>query len=501
MKALIAASGTLAALTLSACAGTGAAGHSVVGVEHEEEDYRISVEIPLDAMRVQEGDIVKVDELLDERTSFKPDDFQLDEVVLIARADGVDGHAELLVLEWRSGKVAVPTGRGDDWFEVRIPAPDEDLAGAWLLDVGGAVTVDTLVAVLEPRPQTLSVAKTAYRSTTVYRDGYRHAPRPSIVWMYDPNRYYVYHYYGVWPYRYFVGPWSYRHYDLAYRPRWHRHAHYWPRQRGHDRRRWRDNRQRAPRQGRRTVERTEARGEAATPRRLDPRFAKLRRSHPRLRQWHRGRQEPQRPGRRHEIQQRPDAPATAADSRRAGLRARSGDANNGARVFERRQVERRSSPTTRERTRGTRGQVDASGLPRLQRRTAATPRRTLRDISLPGPSRPAIRRQREAAPAVVPRNTQAQPRARQQGRRTYAGPRTFERVPDRRAAPRRSQPTVARPAARRFERTAPAGASRAPSFERRTQPAAPRQAPVESGQPARSSTGGARRDMRVVERR
>ena len=276
MKRLTAA---VVAATLAACASQ-EVGHGNTVVADEADDYRISVEIPLGELGADdgaEGRIVKVDELLNERTGFSADDFALDEVVLVARsASGEGGNAELLVLEWRSGLFAVPEGGEEDWFEVRIPAPEDDLGGAWLLDLTGAVTVDTLVAVLEPKPRVVEVV-TTQRTRTIYRDLY---PRTHYVhWLYDPARYYVYHDYGGWPYRYFIGPWNYRYYDLTYRPyRYHYGPIFrtWHRERGA--RGYRDGRD--IRSGERN---RNAAAVSAERRRISPELVKLRRSHPRLR--------------------------------------------------------------------------------------------------------------------------------------------------------------------------------------------------------------------------
>lgn len=273
----------IVALPLAACVGQGGIGHSDV-VAEEADDYRVSVEIPLDELGAYDGAdgrILKVDELLDERTDFDADDFALDEVVLVARsASGHGGDAELLVLEWRSGLFAVPEGGEDDWFEVRIPAPEEDLGGAWLLDLTGAVTVDMLVAVLEPKPRVVEASRvvTTHRTRTIYRDIY---PATHYVhWLYDPARYYIYHDYGGWPYRYFIGPWDYRYYDLTYRP--YRY-HYGPIYRSRYRER---GGARGYRGGREfsTGERSErGAATAAERRRISPELVKLRRNHPRLR--------------------------------------------------------------------------------------------------------------------------------------------------------------------------------------------------------------------------
>lgn len=294
-----------------------------------EDDYRISVEIPLEEAEFEDDQILRVDELLDERTEFDPGDFQLDEVVLIARSEGVPGspdaagHAELLVLEWRSGRFDIPAGDAGDWYEIRIPAPDEDPGGAWLLDLSGDVTLDFLVLVMEPRPRVVA-EKTVDRTRTVYRTvGGYHRPYPAY-WIYDPTRYYVYHYYDdLWPYRYFAGVWDFRYYHVGFRPRYHRFGHYlgprydhvhWRDRYRPDRRRYRHGRdpnawrlvdagERRPRARYDALKRNNVRlrtfhTEAATPpvagqsppRADDSRatYEQAKRTHPRLRQFHRG---------------------------------------------------------------------------------------------------------------------------------------------------------------------------------------------------------------------
>ena len=128
MKRFIAFASIAGLLPMAACATTAATGYQSV----PEDDYRISVEIPLEDGELGDERILRIDELLDERTEFDAGDFQLDEVVLIARSQGVAGapdvagSAELLVLEWRSGEYDIPVGADGDWYEVRIPAPEDD---------------------------------------------------------------------------------------------------------------------------------------------------------------------------------------------------------------------------------------------------------------------------------------------------------------------------------------------------------------------------------------
>lgn len=274
---------------LGACATTGAATQQIV-----EEDYKVSVEIPLGELRLEEDEILQVDELLDERTEFDAEDFQLDEVVLVARADeDAVASAELLVLEWRSGAVDIPAGGEEDWYEVRIPAPDEDPGGAWLLDLNGAMTVDFLVVVMEPRPRVVAEHRT--RTRTVYRTVDRTRYAYDTYWIYDPTRYYVYHYHdSLWPYRYFSGVWDFRYYDLRFRPTIHRFGIYTgPRYsdgwrdgyyRGwRDGDRWNDRQRARERQDRRQRHRNVAprRLEGWRDRRASSHLATLRRDHPR----------------------------------------------------------------------------------------------------------------------------------------------------------------------------------------------------------------------------
>ena len=140
----------------------------------------------------------------------------------------------------------------------------EDNGGAWLLDITGTATVDLLVAVLAPRPQVVerfAETKTVYR--TVYRDRYVTPRAYHSYWIYEPSRYYTVHYHGIWPYRYFIGPWDYRHYDPTFRPyRYHYGPIYRPRPPARHRANGQD------------------RIHAAEPRRISRELVQLRRNHP-----------------------------------------------------------------------------------------------------------------------------------------------------------------------------------------------------------------------------
>ena len=251
----------------------------VVAQEADPEQYRISVEIPVDDVTVDWGENLDVDALLDERTSFTASDFHLREVVLIARSRR-GGSAELLLDEWASGAVDIPEGSAESWYEVRIPAADVGEAGVeWVLDFSGALDLNLLVAVLEPRSALLAAAtatvreavvedeiptdqpgappaepsvevvqsvevvepvtatptvvkevavveQPVYRTQTVYRYVDRPVYRYRVSWIYDPARYYVFSDYGGWTYRYFPGTWDWRCYNPSFRlPVRHHHHH------------------------------------------------------------------------------------------------------------------------------------------------------------------------------------------------------------------------------------------------------------------------------------
>ena len=250
MKRLIA---TIAsAWTVTASAVTGEAPDAVA------EEPRVSVEIPLEGpLRVTGADLLRVHALLDERTEFAAAGFRLREVVLVARAEtATAGRAELMIMDWRSGQFDIPPAQSGEWYEVRLPAPAADIDGAWLLDLIGDLTVDTLVAVLEPRPL---AGHSATSERTVYRVVDGTPTRVITRWVHSPSHYHIYRYHHGWPYRYFRGVWNY---DLVYRPH---HRHY--RHHRHDR---------------------HYRGK-----RLNREFRKLRRVHPRVRptrhhHWRRG---------------------------------------------------------------------------------------------------------------------------------------------------------------------------------------------------------------------
>lgn len=190
------------------------------------DETRMSVEIPLqDALRVTGAELLRVNDLLDERTEFEAKNFRLAELVLVARSEAATaGEAELLIMDWRSGEFDIPAATKGEWYEVRIPAPEEHVVGSWLLDLVGDVTVDMLVAVLEPSPEAAALYS-APEARTVYRvvDGRR--AKVTTRWVHSPHYYHVYHYHHGWPYRYFWGDW---HYELVYRPHFshYRYRHY-----------------------------------------------------------------------------------------------------------------------------------------------------------------------------------------------------------------------------------------------------------------------------------
>lgn len=439
---------TCAALALAACAGQ--AGGAGTTAPADEADYRVSVEIPLDELHVAEGEILRVNELLDERTDFDAKDFLLDEVVIVARSNGdVEASAEVLVVEWRSGQVAIPAGEDDDWYEVRVPAPGEELGGAWLLDIVGDATVDMVVAVLQPQPRRVAEARTVYRTTTVYRS----SPVREVFWIYDPARYYVVHYHGAWPYRYFIGPWSYRYYDLAYRP--HRY-HYGPIYRAWH---WRDA---GPRRYGHTAERRrsdrpaeQAPRSQAAPRRIAPALVQLRRAHPRLRVLPGvGRDRPAPSRRRSETSLADDARPAAA-SRQIQRRAVQPGATSaerstsGSHTLRQRGAPPRATATaqrgvvrsplrrqapTRNAT-GQRASASRSAAPRARTVAPTTPR--ARRFERP-PSRSSQRATREAATGrgVAAPSTRAGARSAPSMRRP-TGAQPSRNVQTRRAAPRR----------------------------------------------------------------
>ena len=243
--------------------------------ETDPEQYRISVEIPVDDVTIDRGENLDVDALLDERTSFMAADFHLREVILVARSRR-GGSAELIVDQWASGVVDIPHGDAESWYEVRIPAPDVGEGGTdWVVDFSGALDLNLLVVVLEPREgmlgadtatvrevvvddgvgidppaavevvpaevvqavelvepgaevQTIvnevTVERPVYRTSTVYRYVDRPIYSYRVSWIYDPARYYVFRDYYGWTYRYFPGTWDWRCYDVSFRlPRHHHH--------------------------------------------------------------------------------------------------------------------------------------------------------------------------------------------------------------------------------------------------------------------------------------
>ena len=517
MKRFIAFASIVGLLPMAACATSAATGFQSV----PEDDYRISVEIPLEDGELGDERILRINELLDERTEFDSADFQLDEVVLIARSHGVAGapdaagSAELLVLEWRSGEFDIPVGADGDWYEVRIPAPEDDPGGAWLLDLTGDVTVDFLVVVMEPRPRVVA-EKAAHRTRTVYRtvDGRRYA-HPTY-WVYNPARYYAYQYHDdLWPYRYFAGVWDYRYYHTGFRPDYHRFGYYggprfdelyWRDRYRADRRRyrhgydpvaWRLQDAGNPRPRARYSElkrsnvrlrnfhpQTEVTRSVDVPQPRDhdakTRYEDAKRTHPRLRQFHRNSNAaaPQDPSASANAAARSSAPVrrptATAPPRRATTavqRAPQPDTSNGPGLGNDYGEAHRASPSARQTSDVLRR------IPTL--RNGAT--RRVAPPRAPTVAPNATRPERSVSPRL---NRGAErPRAAPRSSNTNVRARTFEQ---RRSAPTHvaPAPVVRRPAPRPTQSNTPAR-----SFER----AAPRQAVPARATPPRQRAPSERR--------
>ena len=485
----------------------------------DADDYRISVEIPLDGTEFEDEQILRVNELLDERTEFDSSDFQLDEVVLVARSErgaadpDIAGQAELLVLEWRSGAFDIPPGSEGDWYEVRIPAPDEDPGGAWLLDVTGDVAVDFLVVVMEPRPRVVA-EKTVYRTRTVYRtiDGHRHAY--PTYWIYDPTRYYVYHYYDdLWPYRYFTGVWDFRYYHVGFRPHYHRFGiyhgpHYdtvvWRDRYRSDRRRYRHGRDAVawklhdagdarPRARYEALKRgnvrlrafhnqgaapaTAAEAPAARPASdsARERYEQAKRTHPRLRQFHRNRESAT------------NAPREDAARSVSGL-------NRVDRDRVRRSSESQRGPATATRQAAPR----AATVPPsrgLGNDYGASRRNSARQSAVGSSRIPTLRSSASASrPAAGRAHTRAATPQPAEGARRAVAPRAS--APTVRQQPRAVRPSSGNVRSRTFHQPAATPTRRAPSVSRPARASAPRSyeraapsrpAPVRSALPARNS--------------
>ena len=114
------------------------------------------------------------------------------------------------------------------------------------------------------------VERPVYHTRTVYEVVDRPVYTYHTSWIYDPARYYVFRGYRGWTYRYFPGTWDWRCYDVTFRlPRHHHHhdRHRFvrhDRDRRHDRRRGDRDRHRGDRDGReRGRERSGERGQVS----------------------------------------------------------------------------------------------------------------------------------------------------------------------------------------------------------------------------------------------
>ena len=430
------------------------------------DETRMSVEIPLEeALRVTGAELLRVNELLDERTEFEAENFRLAELVLVARSEGATaGEAELLIMDWRSGEFDIPAAAQGEWYEVRIPAPEEDLGGAWLLDLVGDVTVDMLVAVLEPSPEAAALLS-GPPTRTVYRvvDGRR--ANVTTRWVHSPHYYHVYHYHHGWPYRYFWGPW---HYELVYRP--HFRHHY----RHHDGHRQARHKLRDTRRHHRKL------------RRIHPRARVIVREHraDRTRQAHRTehrvpRAEPRRDrSPRHALPRRGERQHASASARPPAVARRS----DVARPLPNRRNYVRTAPSP------------SSRQIRPAPRATATQRRG--QTSRLAPERATTRPLPRPTAAPVERSVQApterqfrQRRTDSLTRRTVTPPRAPQRTPTRTAPPRRdfdrSPPRQVTPAPARTE-VRPRPRPQPQAAPRRAEPPPPPTAEAPPTEPPRS---------------
>ena len=424
--------------------------------ETDPEPYRISVEIPVDDVTIDRGENLDVDALLDERTSFAAADFHLREVILVARSRR-GGSAELIVDEWASGVVDIPHGDAESWYEVRIPAPDVGEGGTdWVVDFSGALDLNLLVVVLEPRVGMLAAAtatvrevavddtaadpgavvevvpaevvqtvelvepgaevqtivnevtveRPVYRTSTVYRYVDRPIYSYRVSWIYDPARYYVFRDYYGWTYRYFPGTWDWRCYDLSFRLPRHHHHH-------RDR-----HRHRADRHDGRRFDRRDGDRRGDRDRRRDDRDGRDRRDRDRDRR-----------GDRHQ-----DNEARAIVSRPSAFRRRVDSAHARARIASQRDVE----PRGRDLVDTARGRPGNPRLRTSQRNEQPTNRARAGSRQGSANPRPNPFQRRDSGVAASSRETTASRPERVEGGRadaannptvtvTNARPRSFER--------------------------------------------------------------------------
>lgn len=440
----------------------GAAGEAPPAVLPPDET-RMSVEIPLEEpLRVTGAELLRVNDLLDERTEFDAEHFRLDELVLVARSEAATaGEAELLIMDWRSGELDIPAGAEGEWYEVRLPAPDEHLAGAWLLDLVGDVTVDMLVAVLEPSAEAKAL-NSAPPTRTVYRvvDGRR--TKVTTRWVHSPHYYHVYHYHHGWPYRYFWGPW---HYELVYRPHHRHYRHYGHRQVRH---KLRDSRRHH-----RKLRRIHPRARAIV---YEHRVDRPRRAH--RTEYRVPRAEPRRDrANRHSRTRRGERqPAIASSRTRQGS---AGRRDNVARPLPNRRDYVRAAPAetrrqTRQASRATATQPRVQTPRRAPERATARPLPHQRDFVRRSASRPTVAPVDRSNPAPAARQFRQRP-TEPFARPSAAPPRPPQRATTRPAPSRRDfhRPPSRQPNTRQQRAPAP----RATEVRQRATPVRPRPQP------------------------
>ena len=128
---------TAAALTVS----TGADANTPDTVE-------MRVQLHLDQTLV-DGSSLRIDDLLESKTTLHASDYALDRVTITARSDDQAAVA-LAIDEYETTFVSIPETADAIWHETTLRAPVEGASGSWYLQTQGDITVASLDLALIP---------------------------------------------------------------------------------------------------------------------------------------------------------------------------------------------------------------------------------------------------------------------------------------------------------------------------------------------------------------
>ncbi len=148
------------------------------------DTVEMHVQLHLDQTLV-DGSNVRIDDLLESKTTLLASDYALDRVTITARSDDRAAVA-LVVDEYETTFVALPETTDAIWHETTLRAPVEGASGSWYLQTQGDITVASLDLALIPLTTDVVAANATVNNTYITR--IRRGPLDRRRWRPTPVR-------------------------------------------------------------------------------------------------------------------------------------------------------------------------------------------------------------------------------------------------------------------------------------------------------------------------